>query len=482
MLVNASFMFISTLARLLSGFALFIVLARIWGAHTFGTFMFPYVLSTFAVISIDYGFGLQLVKDIAKSREKTANIVAEAFGAKILLSVLVIFISFVIISIYQANLSFQFLFWPLLIAAILNSFGLFLGFPLRAHDRFRAETWTALIANFALAALAGTLAIVGVGPFGVAIAFVVARLIFVIVAGFTYKRELGMIQWKSIRFSSMLKILKTGFPFGVHLALGTLYLQVDTLIIQRFLGEHSLGLYQAGMRLLLGGMILAEVLNNVYLPLMSRIADKASEFADLGKNLTQNLLFVGSLGCIILSSGAPWIVAFIYGDEYSELNRLLPLFAIILLLRYGGACWGLMLTVSDKQILRMTAVFLAFLINILLNLIFIPNYGLVGAVTASIITHIILNAIYMMFSRDPVKGFGLSSRSLGLILASICHISLTLYWFEKLELTSYWVISGILILIVGILGIEPRHISSLRRRLQIPIKPNKISHAVKNKQ
>ena len=62
MIKSTVFMMMSTLARLLSSVLLFIVMARVWGAEIFGVFAYPLAVATVAIMVLDYGFGLQVVK------------------------------------------------------------------------------------------------------------------------------------------------------------------------------------------------------------------------------------------------------------------------------------------------------------------------------------------------------------------------------------------------------------------------------------
>ena len=48
-------------------------------------------------------------------------------------------------------------------------------------------------------------------------------------------------------------------------------MQMDTLMVQHYLGAPYVGLYQAGMRILLGALLVGDALNSVYLSAMARV-------------------------------------------------------------------------------------------------------------------------------------------------------------------------------------------------------------------
>src|SRR5919198_6566841 len=90
MIRNTMFMAASTLARLLTSVVLFIVLARAWGAQVFGVFAYPFTIASVAVMVVDYGFGLQVVRSVGMRPEAVRDVMRRALAAKGLLSLLVV--------------------------------------------------------------------------------------------------------------------------------------------------------------------------------------------------------------------------------------------------------------------------------------------------------------------------------------------------------------------------------------------------------
>ena len=61
---DSVFSLISTVVRLTTGLILFIVLAHVWGPERFGTFMYPFTIAGILVKVVDYGFLLQVTRDV----------------------------------------------------------------------------------------------------------------------------------------------------------------------------------------------------------------------------------------------------------------------------------------------------------------------------------------------------------------------------------------------------------------------------------
>jgi O-antigen/teichoic acid export membrane protein len=186
-------------------------------------------------------------------------------------------------------------------------------------------------------------------------------------------------------------------------------------MVQHFLGAGSLGLYQAGVRILLGSLLVADALNGVYLSAMARSSHDRLALTRLGERMTRQLLTVGMLGfgCILVAG--PWAVRLLFGGRYDALTPLLPFFGLLAFIRCGGVSYGSLLTLADRQAVRVVAVCAVMVLGLVLNAMLIPRFGLMGAVVASICGHLVLYGVYVWAARRDVGGFLVDRRSRALL-------------------------------------------------------------------
>ncbi|TYR78850.1 oligosaccharide flippase family protein [Priestia megaterium] len=411
MVKSSAFMLVSLTARLITNIGVFFLLANFWDIQTFGEFMYYFTLTTLVVLFIDYGFSLKLVKDISKYPDKIHSLVSQAFICKLFLTLVLILIQFIFIQVINNYL----LFMILLVGAIFNSFGLFFCLPFRAINDFKTESIITLISNLLLAFLILTLVIVGSGSLTIALAFFIGRVVFFSVSIKSYIKKIGnlKINFGFVKYSTVSSGLISNFPYALHFAAGTIYLQIDTMIIHGYLGNEGVGIYQASVRILMGALILNEVLTNVTLPKLSKSEEGLK---GLNININRVFLLIGCIISVILFVFAEQIVMLLYGPDYSLVINLLKLSALLLLIKYMGGLYGLLLTVSNKQNVRVIAVLVSIVINILLNIIFIPMMGVEGAVIAAIISSTILNIIYMAVNFYIYKSVFITKRYFYLLL------------------------------------------------------------------
>ena len=408
---DSVFSLISTIVRLTTGLVLFIVLAHVWGPERFGTFMYPFTIAGILVKVVDYGFLLQATRDVGRDLSNAHATMTRAHGAKLLLVVPAAAAAYVISILLPGDDGFGPLLAILFVDAVANSFLLLLNVPLRAHRRFDEEARIAGMGNALVFAAVSAAVLAGAGPLAAAGVMACCRAISLLFSWSAYRGLLGTAPDVHLERQSLRTSLWKGLPFGVHATVGTLNMQVDTLMVQHFLGAGSVGLYQAGMRILLGSLLVADALNGVYLSAMARSSHDRFALTKLGERMTRQLLTVGlfGFGCILVAG--PWAVRLLFGGRYDALAPLLPFFGLLAFIRYGGVSYGTLLTLADRQAVRVLAVCSVMVIGLALNALLIPRFGLMGAVTASITGHLVLYGVYIGAARKDIGGFLVDRRA-----------------------------------------------------------------------
>jgi len=413
---DSVFSLITTVVKLTTGVVLFVVLAHVWGPERFGVFMYPFTVAGILVKLVDYGFLLQVARDVGRNPTEAHATMSRALGAKLILILPATVAAYGIAILLPGSDRFAMLLAILLADAIANSFTQFLTVPLRAFRRFDEEARIAAFGNVLVFASVASVALTGHGPLLAAAVMAGCRALCFLFSWNAYRRLLGSAPRATIEWPSLRTSLWLGLPFGVHATVGTLNMQVDTLMVQHFLGAPYVGLYQAGMRVLLGTLLVGDALNSVYLSAMARSSHDRLELSRLGQRMTRQLLTVGlfAFGCII--AAGPWAVRLMFGARYDTLAPLLPLFGLLAFLRYGGVSYGTLLTLADRQAVRVVAICGAMVLGLALNALLIPRFGLTGAITAAILAHVLLYGVYVLAIRKDVGGF-LIDRRAGVLLS-----------------------------------------------------------------
>jgi len=237
-------------------------------------------------------------------------------------------------------------------------------------------------------------------------------------------------QWASFkgwRFNREIvkTLLSYGLPLTASFALAVIISSTDRFMLAGIINESATGLYAAGQGLAQQTVgVLMTMVNLAAYPLILRTLESAGPDearAQLRKNAIL-LLGIGlpvAAGFIILS---PNIAKIFLGKEFQAAGiELMPWFAVASLLAGVRAYYfDLAFYLGKRTRIQMLVMGSAALLNVVLNFWFIPVYGLLGAIYASVSAHgiaVVLSAILGRRAFHLPSVYGDVSRLLAAVLA-----------------------------------------------------------------
>lgn len=405
----------STGVRLLLGLATFAALARLLGPAVFGAFMFWMAVATLISLLSNYGFTPFVLREIGRRPADANLIMSEVLTAKLLItSVLVLCVGVgVALTGHPEKLTFLLLTLALLVDSLTD----FLNVGYRATNRFGSETRIATIAAcLQFAVVVGGVWYTRSAVFAAAY-FLVSRLLVLLI---TWKDQLAF--FSDLRITSLSRAigtLKSAVSYAYDFVLQSLLGQIDSLVLNHFMGHVAVGMHQAGMRLFLGGAQIANILGNVFIPrLASAHQTQSSTFAGQAHKLQLAFISSGALFGLTLALAAKPIVHILFGTEYEALVPLLPWFGLLFFVRFLAASYGLLLTAVGRQGFRARTNLLHWLLILCVAWILVPAWGNVGWVAALTAGNALLVAFYGFAAFRSVKphlgNLGLASGLLAL--------------------------------------------------------------------
>jgi O-antigen/teichoic acid export membrane protein len=419
---------LSTIARLLTGVVLFVLLARAWGPQDFGVFMFWFTVATVACLPVDYGFAQQVLRELGRDPSQARALVARLRDAKLVVAagVLALFAAALVAARLpgpERDLALL-----LLVAAALFSFGDLFAMGLRGLGRFRDEMLVSVGANLLQFVLVAAVLALGGGAKFVAGAFVASRVAQLAALSRRFQQVAGVLERPFRRFAELGPTLARGLRYGADHLLTNLYQSIDTLLVKVFLGPAAVGLYQAGLRLVQGAFAFAPVINSVYVPTIAAAAERGEPPRRHARALLLQLALIGSVASLALALLAEPIQRLLYGDEFGELGRLLPLFGALLLLRYTVAAFGIVMAALGYQRARVGGLAVATALLVAGVAAWAPRFGLSGVLGAALLAHAVLGAVYVAVLAHRRVHTGVRLASAGVLACTALLLGVT--WFS----------------------------------------------------
>jgi O-antigen/teichoic acid export membrane protein len=196
----------------------------------------------------------------------------------------------------------------------------------------------------------------------------------------------------------ILRFFRGAAPIGLTVILTTIYYKSDYVILKYFHGEGEVGFYNAAYVVVNALIFLPTTISTTFLPRLTFLKQNDPAKLELiYRHIFKYLFYAGfGLGFGTLAVSADLIRA-IYPAEYAPAHLALNLLIWALSMMFINSMQGNMLVAIGKQNLLPFITGAAALTNIVLNLIFIPAYGMRGAAVTTVAAEIIAGGSSMYF-------------------------------------------------------------------------------------
>lgn len=369
-----------------------------WGIFA-SLFSFAFI---FSVLS-DLGINQYLTKSVAESPALLKRLFPQLFWTKILLIVIYPFI--LVFLGYMMGFKNHYLFYLALLSsshAILqmNNFlrGNFQGFQLYKLDAFAANFDKVMIISLTIGLLWYYNDAELIFDRYFFLRWIAPFVTFLILLALTYHNGLWIgarVKWLSLR-----AVIPKAFPFAWMAILYSVNEKVDQVMVERLHSPNEAGIYSAAYRWLDAFMMYLWVILPMF---FSRFAYFNKDLEQQSKLLrTGNILTILpflTLGIFICWYGDIFFFVFTNSnsDEIIKMTQSFSVLSFVLVVHGFSAILSTFLTSTGYAGYVNKLLTFSILINICLNVFFIPSYGSIAAAIATLISTLILSLGYVWF-------------------------------------------------------------------------------------
>lgn len=249
----------------------------------------------------------------------------------------------------------------------------------------------------------------------VAYLFVLVALLFVMLSiKPLFKISRGQLALKGHKPRSMANnaltplvkdILKNAWPFGLAGVFHLIYFQSDIILVKYITGDEEAGYYNVAFTIMVAVLLFPGIVYQKFLlPKMHRWAhhDRAL-FYKVYRQGNVAMLILGLLAMVLIWLLSPLAIPFLFGDEYKDAVGLLTILALSAPILFVASSVGATLVTQEHMKIKVKLMGLVAIVNILLNLAFIPIYGAEGAAVATLMSNLMLLFLYYIASKRVFK-------------------------------------------------------------------------------
>ncbi len=192
-----------------------------------------------------------------------------------------------------------------------------------------------------------------------------------------------------------------------------LYMRIDQIMIKEMLGEREVGLYSAAVRLSEAWYFVPTIITTSLFPAIVN-AKKIDQklYSQRLQRLVSVIVWMAIAIALPMTFLSNWVVGLLYGAAYSEAGPVLMIHiwaGVFVALGVTSSSWLLNENLQQIALYRTLSGAIA---NIILNLIFIPSYGVTGAAIATVISYMIAGFAFDLFSSKTRMMFFLKLNAL----------------------------------------------------------------------
>jgi PST family polysaccharide transporter len=407
---NALWLFFDKFLRLGVGLLVGVLVARYLGVDFFGKW--NYVIALVSMLSALSTLGLDqvIVKHLLEENEKEYIVLGSAFYLRIVGSFLCTTIVCGFLYFFKSDPQ-------LLYLGLLTSAGLwFQSFDVidLKYQSLLLSKKTVIVKNISFLAIAAFKIFIIHNQYSYMLIVLATLLEFILVAtGLAFSFGISkVIKWKlSIDYTKVL--FKQCWPLIFSGVIIMLYMRLDQVMIGEMLGDKFVGYYSISTRFTeLWYFIPSIFVSSVYPSLINKYIDKGFAYSIACLKLLKTLFLLSFALAIFFTFFSDIIILTLYGAEYSPAAFTLKLSIWGGIFVFWGMAAGNFLVIENLSKHNFSKSLQGLILNIVLNLILIPKYGINGAALATLISQSYASFFYYVIHKETRHIFKLQAQSI----------------------------------------------------------------------
>jgi O-antigen/teichoic acid export membrane protein len=413
-----------------------VVIAREFGPETYGLFSLAIVVSSFFIMGASLGLPEGVLRYLAfyhgkKEVEKERHLFRSAFKILLISGIFTAAILYL-----TANLIATYVFHNAGLSIFLKMFGLFLpfsvisGFLLSSLLAFGHVGWNSLINNFLqnLVKVIVLLALLflGVREESVIVSYVAGIALTCIAAYLALRYTMApLLARPKLKQEEQRRVLREVFAYAWPIVfLSTVYTifnWTDSIVIGYFMTATDVGIYSAAFTLISLFGIAPELFKQFFFPYI--VKEYSRKNIALIQTLSQQVgkwIFALNLPLFLFMIAFPGAVLNVFfGPEYLAATEVLRILAFGGLFSSFNALLTNLLSMQGKSKLIMTDTICISGLDLVLNILLVPSYGLHGAAISTAFSLALLGTVMLIQVRNSTGIVPLKKKMLNIVFASL---------------------------------------------------------------
>ena len=393
---NAAWLIGGKIAQMAISLIVGVITARYLGPSNYGLIGYATAYTAFFNAFCTLGINSLLVKEFIDNPQKEGTIIGTSLVFRAISSLMSAFVIISIVCFIDSGETTTIAVVALCsIGVVFNVFEVF-NYWFQAHLRSKITAMATLLAYFVTSVYKIILIIMGKSVILFAFATSVDYICIAIFLFFAYIKNGG----KKLNFSWEYgkNLLSRSYYFILPGIMVAVYGQVDKLMLKQMISKTEVGYYSTAVAVC--GMwcfVLSAVIDSVYPSIMQANGKDEELFKTRNRQLYAFVFYISMFVSVMFLIFSPLVIKILYGAEYSGAVAPLRIITWYTAFSYLGVARNAWIVCKDKQKYLKYIYIGAAVMNVILNIIFIPMWGASGAAVASLAAQILTSIVLPLF-------------------------------------------------------------------------------------
>ncbi len=396
---NSAFFLTALVMQKVLSFVYFTILARSLGPEYTGQYFFAISFATMFAVLMDFGLSPVLIREVARNQQDQQRWFQQIFSLKLLFTLLAVIFLLIINWTVFANDPVQPLIYLTTLIVVIDSFTLLFYAFIRGQQNLKFESIGTIIFQLIVMVFGLTLLyfnrnlLLLITVLGLASLFNLVFSGLILVGKFQAKLKLLFDQ------ELIKKIFWISLPFALAAIFAKVYAYIDSVLLKILLGNVEVGLYSVAYKITFAFQFIPLAMVAALYPAFTHLYQQQSN--ELSRVFVRSFNYLGFIA-LPLSAGiialAPEIIHQIYSSEYAWSVWPLQILIASLPFLFINFTLSSLLNATNRQAVNTRNLGLVMVVNIILNLVFIKEWGVVGASFASSVSTLILFILNLFYA------------------------------------------------------------------------------------
>lgn len=398
MVKNFNYMFVANIVSALCKFLILLVIVRLGTPEEVGKYNYALVITA----PIFLFFSLKIRSIIVTNDQYKLNDFASTIIS--LNSILIIFVSILLWFLSKEN------FGVILIISLIKFFENLKEIPYGVYqkeEKLKLMSYSMWIYNISSLILFSLIYIIFQN---LNLALIASLFICVISVLFIdkliIKSNFGITFNFVLDYKKIKDIIILSIPLAFSSALGSLNTGIPRILLEKFFGQYTLGIFSTIAYILVIGSLFANSISQVFLPKLRRLFKEKNkkEFEMLTKKMVSIGVLMGLIALLTSITIGKFSLSLIFGSEYGANNIILIILSLGLLFILSGVFLGTSIIATGNYNVNYKISVLSLVSVLLFSFILIPKYSLLGAALTVTISQFVALISYFYFYKKIFRG------------------------------------------------------------------------------